>query len=110
MSTLAIVKRETDSWRWPIAMLVYMNGLAYVAALVVYRQQHGAYPDTLASTGMPADADHGLRQRAQHMAGAAEVLALDARLHVDAGDRVEGPPLAWCAGSGPSIWGSCSTA
>ena len=37
MSTLAIVKRETDSWRWPVAMLVYMNSLAYVAALVVYQ-------------------------------------------------------------------------
>jgi ferrous iron transport protein B len=37
MSTLAIVRRETSSWRWPIAMLVYMNALAYVACLVVYQ-------------------------------------------------------------------------
>jgi ferrous iron transport protein B len=37
MSTLAIVKRETGGWRWPIGMLVYMNALAYVAALVVYQ-------------------------------------------------------------------------
>ncbi|MEO6437390.1 MAG: hypothetical protein ABIP55_16725, partial [Tepidisphaeraceae bacterium] len=37
MSTLAIVKRETGGWKWPIAMLVYMNALAYVAALVVYQ-------------------------------------------------------------------------
>jgi ferrous iron transport protein B len=37
MSTLAIVKRETNSWRWPLAMLLYMNALAYVAALVVYQ-------------------------------------------------------------------------
>ena len=37
MSTLAIVKRETGSWTWPIAMLVYMNGLAYVVCLIVYQ-------------------------------------------------------------------------
>jgi hypothetical protein len=37
MSTLAIVRRETGGWRWPIAMLLYMNGLAYVVCLVVYQ-------------------------------------------------------------------------
>ena len=37
MSTLAIVRRETNSWLWPIGMLVYMNALAYVCALVVYQ-------------------------------------------------------------------------
>jgi ferrous iron transport protein B len=37
MSTLAIVKRETASWRWPIFMLVYMNGLAYVVCLAIYQ-------------------------------------------------------------------------
>jgi ferrous iron transport protein B len=37
MSTLAIVKRETGGWKWPIAMLVYMNAVAYVAALIVYQ-------------------------------------------------------------------------
>ena len=37
MSTLAIVRRETSGWKWPIAMLVYMNGLAYVVCLVVYQ-------------------------------------------------------------------------
>ncbi|MFT3785949.1 MAG: ferrous iron transport protein B [Tepidisphaeraceae bacterium] len=37
MSTLAIVKRETGTWRWPIAQLLYMNGLAYVVCLVVYQ-------------------------------------------------------------------------
>ena len=36
-STLGVVKRETNSWRWPIIMLVYMTGLAYLASLVVYR-------------------------------------------------------------------------
>ena len=35
-STLGVVKRETNSWRWPIVMLVYMTALAYLASLVVY--------------------------------------------------------------------------
>jgi ferrous iron transport protein B len=37
MSTLAVVKRETNSWRWPLFMLVYMNGLAWIGAFVVYQ-------------------------------------------------------------------------
>ncbi|HEX8521721.1 MAG TPA: ferrous iron transport protein B [Tepidisphaeraceae bacterium] len=37
MSTLAIVKRETAGWKWPLAMLLYMNGLAYLVCLVVYQ-------------------------------------------------------------------------
>jgi len=37
MSTLAIVKRETKGWKWPLAQLVYMTGLAYTAALIVYQ-------------------------------------------------------------------------
>ncbi|MGE5607960.1 MAG: nucleoside recognition domain-containing protein, partial [Bacillota bacterium] len=37
MSTLAIVRRETGSWRWPLFMLVYMNTLAYVVCLVIYQ-------------------------------------------------------------------------
>ncbi|OJJ22611.1 ferrous iron transport protein B [marine bacterium AO1-C] len=36
MSTLAIVRRETKSWKWPLLQLVYMTGLAYVSALIVY--------------------------------------------------------------------------
>ncbi|HKR88183.1 MAG TPA: ferrous iron transport protein B [Phenylobacterium sp.] len=36
-STLGVVKRETNSWRWPIVMLFYMTALAYLASLVVYR-------------------------------------------------------------------------
>jgi ferrous iron transport protein B len=36
-STLGVVKRETNSWRWPIVMLVYMTALAYGASLIVYR-------------------------------------------------------------------------
>ena len=37
LSTVATVKRETNSWRWPIAQLVYMNTLAYLASLLVYQ-------------------------------------------------------------------------
>ena len=37
MSTVAIVKRETKSWKWPIAQLIYMTVLAYVSAYAVYR-------------------------------------------------------------------------
>ena len=37
MSTLAVVRRETNSWTWPLFMLVYMTGFAYVAALITYQ-------------------------------------------------------------------------
>ncbi len=37
MSTMAIVRRETGGWKWPIAMLVYMNVLAYVVCLAVFQ-------------------------------------------------------------------------
>ena len=37
MSTLAIVKRETNTWKWPILQLVVMSGFAYVVALVAYQ-------------------------------------------------------------------------
>ncbi len=36
-STLGVVKRETNSWRWPIIMFVYMIALAYVAALITFQ-------------------------------------------------------------------------
>jgi len=36
MSTLAIVKRETRSWKWPVIQLVYMTGLAYFLSWLVY--------------------------------------------------------------------------
>ncbi len=35
-STIGVVKRETNSWTWPIAMLVYMTALAYLAAFATY--------------------------------------------------------------------------
>ena len=37
MSTVAIVRRETNSWRWPLFMVGYMLVLAYVASLVTYQ-------------------------------------------------------------------------
>jgi ferrous iron transport protein B len=37
MSTLAVVRRETNSWRWPLFMLAYMTTLAWVASFTVYQ-------------------------------------------------------------------------
>ncbi|MBJ6120160.1 ferrous iron transport protein B [Pontibacter sp. BT310] len=37
VSTLAVVRRETKSWTWPLAQLVYMSGLAYVMAFITYQ-------------------------------------------------------------------------
>jgi ferrous iron transport protein B len=36
-STLAIIRRETRSWRWPAFTFVYMTVLAYVGALIVFQ-------------------------------------------------------------------------
>ncbi|MFT4155286.1 MAG: ferrous iron transport protein B [Parafilimonas sp.] len=36
MSTLAIVKRETRTWKWPLIQFIYMTGLAYLMSLLVY--------------------------------------------------------------------------
>jgi ferrous iron transport protein B len=40
MATLAVVKRETNSWRWPIIMFAYMMTLAYAAAFATYHVAH----------------------------------------------------------------------
>jgi ferrous iron transport protein B len=37
MSTLAIVYRETKSWKWPLFQTVYMTALAYFASLIIYQ-------------------------------------------------------------------------
>lgn len=37
MSTVAIVRRETNSWMWTLFMVAYMTGLAYFAAFLTYR-------------------------------------------------------------------------
>lgn len=36
MSTLAIVKREMKSWKWPIIQFIFMTGLAYITSFIVY--------------------------------------------------------------------------
>ena len=37
MSTVAVVKRESGGWRWPLFMVGYMTVLAYTASLLVYQ-------------------------------------------------------------------------
>ena len=36
-ATLAVIRRETNSWRWPAFTFAYMTVLAYVGALVTYQ-------------------------------------------------------------------------
>jgi ferrous iron transport protein B len=36
-ATLMVIKRETNSWRWPVFTFAYMTVLAYFAALVTYQ-------------------------------------------------------------------------
>jgi ferrous iron transport protein B len=42
VSTLGVIKRETNSWRWPLITFGYMTGLAYIAAFAVYQLARGA--------------------------------------------------------------------
>jgi len=37
LSTTAVVRRETNSWKWPLFQIAYMTGLAYVCAFIVYQ-------------------------------------------------------------------------
>ncbi len=37
MSTVAVVRRETNSWRWPLFMVAYMTVLAYAGAFLTYQ-------------------------------------------------------------------------
>jgi ferrous iron transport protein B len=37
MSTVAVVRRETGGWRWPVIQFAYMTGVAYVCAFLTYR-------------------------------------------------------------------------
>ena len=37
MSTLAVVRRETNSWKWPLYQLIFMSILAYIVALAAYQ-------------------------------------------------------------------------
>ena len=36
-STLAVTKRETNTWKWPVIQLLFMSGFAYVVALIAYQ-------------------------------------------------------------------------
>ncbi len=36
MSTLSVVKTETNTWKWPLIMFAYMTALAYVSSLIVF--------------------------------------------------------------------------
>lgn len=36
-STLAVTKKETNSWKWPLAQLIFMSAFAYVIALIAYQ-------------------------------------------------------------------------
>jgi ferrous iron transport protein B len=37
MSTIAVVKRETQSWKWPLLQLLIMTGLAYLLSFITYQ-------------------------------------------------------------------------
>jgi ferrous iron transport protein B len=37
MSTIAVVRRETNSWRWPLFQTAYMTGAAWIISFVVYQ-------------------------------------------------------------------------
>ena len=40
VSTVAVVRRETNSWKWPIFQWVYMGALAWVFAFVTWHGGH----------------------------------------------------------------------
>ena len=37
MSTIAVVRRETGGWRWPVLQFLYMGSLAYAGAFIANR-------------------------------------------------------------------------
>jgi ferrous iron transport protein B len=37
LSTIAVMRRETGGWKWPLFQIAYMSALAYAATFVVYR-------------------------------------------------------------------------
>jgi ferrous iron transport protein B len=40
LSTVVVVRRETNGWKWPLFQVAYMTGLAYVMALMVFQIGH----------------------------------------------------------------------
>ena len=51
-STLVIIRRETNSWRWPVFTFVYMTALAYVAAPGDLPDRHAASEHLIVLAGM----------------------------------------------------------
>ncbi len=41
MSTIAVVRRETNTWRWPIFQTLYMTGAAWILSFIVYQAGTG---------------------------------------------------------------------
>ena len=37
MSTIAVVKRETNSWRWPLFQIFYMTSTAWIICFIIYQ-------------------------------------------------------------------------
>ena len=37
VATIAVIKRETNSWKWPIFMIFYTTGIAWIASFIVYQ-------------------------------------------------------------------------
>jgi ferrous iron transport protein B len=37
MSTVAVVRRETNSWKWPLFQIAYMTGTAWIITFLVYQ-------------------------------------------------------------------------
>jgi len=46
ISTLAVMRRETNTWRWPVFAFVYMTAFAYLAALAFYQLGLRWFPGT----------------------------------------------------------------
>ena len=59
-STLAVIRRETNSWRWPVFTFVYMTVLAYIGALVVYQVGSCCEPLGLSRWDEPAGSLDGV--------------------------------------------------
>jgi ferrous iron transport protein B len=37
ISTIAVVKRETNGWKWPLFQIAYMTGTAWIACFIVFQ-------------------------------------------------------------------------
>ena len=37
VSTIVVIRRETNSWKWPLVSFAYMTALAWLGALVTYQ-------------------------------------------------------------------------